>query len=120
MHVAERMAETAKKIIRKHLSSVQNNNQVQYDVQTIHETQETATGDGAGIIVIAKTTTGCLLAGSALGERGKSAEIVGQEAADSLVRDLVAGGCVDEYLQDQVCSLLSFSYCLLTLCCLNF
>ena len=54
------------------------------------------------IRIVAHTSTGCLLAGSALGERGKSAEKVGIEAAEMLVNNLKDGGCVDEYLQDQL------------------
>ena len=39
-------------------------------------------------MVIAKTDTGCVLAGSALLQRGKDARMVGREAADDL------GACV--------------------------
>jgi len=46
--------------------------------------------------ITAETTTGCIIAGSALGERGKSAEIVGREAANELINNLAYGGCVDE------------------------
>jgi RNA 3'-terminal phosphate cyclase (ATP) len=43
-----------------------------------------------------------ILAGTSLGSRGKPSESVGEEAAAELVNNLKAGGCVDEYLQDQV------------------
>jgi len=52
--------------------------------------------------ILARTSTGCLLAGSALGERNKSAETVGKEAANELAKHIQEGGCVDEYLQDQL------------------
>jgi RNA 3'-terminal phosphate cyclase (ATP) len=52
--------------------------------------------------VIAKTTGGCLLAGSGLGKKGEPAENVGETAAKMLLNNLWSGGCLDEYLQDQV------------------
>lgn len=76
--------------------------------------------------VMAETSTACLLAGSALGKRGiflscainlwfvsvlscivycylgVSPEEVGQMAGKELLLALSTGGCVDEYLQDQV------------------
>ncbi len=56
--------------------------------------------------VIAETSTGCLLAGSSLGKRGVQAEEVGRQSAQTLLDNLQHGGCVDEYLQDQVRSCL--------------
>jgi len=53
-------------------------------------------------LILATTSTGCLIAGSSLGEQGKPAEKVGEEAASELIRNLDFGGCVDEYLQDQL------------------
>ncbi|XP_056017971.1 RNA 3'-terminal phosphate cyclase-like isoform X2 [Ostrea edulis] len=64
-------------------------------------------GTGCGIIVIAETSTGCLLAGSALGKKGAPAEKVGQEAGDMLINNLFNGGCVDEFLQDQLMVLMA-------------
>jgi RNA 3'-terminal phosphate cyclase (ATP) len=51
----------------------------------------------------AETTTGCLLAASALGKRGTQAADVGKEAAEDLLSDLSCEPCVDRHLQDQVC-----------------
>jgi len=58
--------------------------------------------EGAALLVIAKSSTGCILCGSAIGEKGKKAEDVGIEAAKSLAKDIEHGACIDEYLQDQV------------------
>lgn len=69
-------------------------------VQTIEE--KSGVGVGCGILILATTSTGCLIAGSSLGEQGKPAEKVGEEAAAELIRNLGDGGCVDEYLQDQL------------------
>jgi hypothetical protein len=42
------------------------------------------------------TSTGCRLAGSALGKKGKRAESVGQEAAEEFIRNWESQSCVDE------------------------
>lgn len=56
--------------------------------------------------LVANTSTGCKIAGSGLGERNKSAKQIGEEAAQELINNVKAGGCVDEYLQDQlICKL---------------
>jgi len=43
-----------------------------------------------------------LMGGSALGERGKPAEVVGSDAADSIIMELDSGATVDVYLADQL------------------
>ena len=42
------------------------------------------------------------LGGDSLGKRGKPAEKVGEEAADSLIREIQSGASVDSYLADQL------------------
>jgi RNA 3'-terminal phosphate cyclase (ATP) len=54
----------------------------------------------------AETTTGCLLAASALGKRGVPASDVGTQATEDLLSDLSCQPCVDRHLQDQVCVVL--------------
>ena len=76
--------------------------EVEYETEILQETKETAEGDGVGIMITAYTTTGCIFAGSGVGERGKSSETIAHQAVESLTRDLEYGGCVDEYLQDQL------------------
>ena len=43
-----------------------------------------------------------LMGGSALGARGLPAEVVGSDAADSIIRELDSGASVDVYLADQL------------------
>jgi RNA 3'-terminal phosphate cyclase len=57
---------------------------------------------GAGILVIATTTTGCLLAASHVLDRGDEAGQVGATVAEELLATVDSGSCVDEYLQDQL------------------
>lgn len=54
------------------------------------------------IFLVAETTTGCILGGSGIGEKGVSAERVAQEAVDAIYEDLKYEICVDEYMQDQL------------------
>jgi RNA 3'-terminal phosphate cyclase (ATP) len=67
-------------------------------------TETHAVGSGLGILIVATTTTGCRLAGSALSDptRKTKAADVGRAAAQELVDALKDGGCVDEWLQDQL------------------
>ena len=50
----------------------------------------------------AETTTGCLLAASALGKRDVSSSDVATQATQDLLDDLSCQPCVDRHLQDQV------------------
>lgn len=67
--------------------------------EAVRETPDSAFGNGAGILLLAETSTGCLLAGSRVLERGQRGADAGREAAKDLVGDLRSGGCVDRYLQ---------------------
>jgi len=68
-----------------------------------------AIGTATGIIVGAETTTGCLLAASALGKRGVPAHDVGTEATEDLLNDLSCQACVDRHLQDQLIILMALA-----------
>lgn len=66
-------------------------------------------GSGSGIILWAETSTGCVLGGSGLGSKGTNAATVGRDAADGLIKTIKGGGCVDEYLQDQIIIFLALA-----------
>ena len=53
--------------------------------------------------IFAETSTGCMMAGTALGRREIPAESVGIKAANELLQAIQSGACVDAYTQDQVC-----------------
>jgi len=57
----------------------------------------------------AETDGGCVIGGSAVSTKEKKPEAVGEEAAEVLVRNLDHGGCVDEYLQDQIIIFLALA-----------
>ncbi|KAJ1171657.1 hypothetical protein NDU88_003517 [Pleurodeles waltl] len=94
--IAKDMATAAVRCIRREIKDIYVN------VQPLQEPKDQSFGNGNGIILFAETSTGCIFAGSALGKRGVSAEKVAVDAADMLLRNLRHGGCVDEFLQDQL------------------
>lgn len=96
-HVAEDLAQAAEKQLRSSslLAHVQD-----WTADVVTEPQ--AMGSGAGVLIVATTSTGCRLAGSALVAPKRRAREIGQAAADELLATLDDGGCVDEWLQDQL------------------
>jgi len=97
-HVVTRMLETAEKLLKKSFDTPD----IKYTQEIIKETKQTAFGDGTGILIYAESSHGCVLCGSCVGELGKTAETVATEAANQLIKDINDGGCVDEFLQDQI------------------
>ena len=94
-HVAERQAKAAKKVL----------NEAGYDTALKTEIEERG-----------KWTTGCGItlwqgykSGSALGERGKRAEFVGEEAARNIITELESAATVDVHLADQLVSDIALS-----------
>lgn len=101
--VAHIMAEHAKSTLKQKMPNIP------IHIDVLKEPNHLAVGTASGIIVVAETTTGCLLAGSGLGKKGRSAEDVGYQAASSLLDNLHHGGCVDDYLQDQIIILMALA-----------
>lgn len=91
-HLAEKMAKSARTRLA-HICHI-------IHVSTFHETE--AVGSCLWILLVAETSTGCKLAGSAIGSPRQKADDTGRAAADELLRNIDQGGCVDEYLQDQL------------------
>jgi RNA 3'-terminal phosphate cyclase len=57
---------------------------------------------GSAVTIVATMTSGCVLGGDALGERGKLAEEVGREAASNLRAAIDSGAPVDAHLADHL------------------
>lgn len=67
------------------------------------EHHEEAIGNAAGTIIIASFDCGSRLAGTALAKHAKyKAKLVGAAAAEDFYKTYNDGGCVDEWLQDQL------------------
>lgn len=67
------------------------------ECETVREGSDRAFGDGTGIVMVAETSTGCLLGASGIGERGVQAEQIAITAADELVHAVCSGACVDQW-----------------------
>lgn len=98
--VGPRMAAAAKKLFAWYFNGTDRPALVEQTEDVSH--CAAAVGDGTAIMCVARTSTGEVLAGSAIGEKGVAAEEVGRLAAQDLVNQCEAFGCVDEYLQDQL------------------
>lgn len=99
---AEDASEIARQILEDYFSSSSTFSKVDIQVQITRETKDTAWGNGCAINITATTSTGCILAGSSLGEKGKTGFEMGSEAANQLTSNLNHGGALDEFAQDQV------------------
>jgi RNA 3'-terminal phosphate cyclase (ATP) len=64
---------------------------------------------GSGMVLVARTSTGCILGADALGERGKVAEDVAAEAVAMLLRIIDSGAAVDEHMGDQMLPYMALS-----------
>lgn len=88
--VAERQAESAIEILKKHDFSP--------DIETKYVDSSCP---GSGIVLWAKTTNS-ILGSNSLGERGKPSEHIGGEAAEMLKKQIDSGACLDNWMADQV------------------
>ena len=62
---------------------------------------------GSLIVLWATTSTGCILGADALGERKKSAEVVGEEAGRNMLKTIGSKTTVDPHLSDQLLIFMS-------------
>jgi len=96
-HVADRQALAAEKKLKI----------AGYDSQILIETANDALGPGSGIVIWSESndqTSNPMgkVGGSSLGEPGKRAELVGEEAAIELLRHLSISAPLDRYMADQI------------------
>lgn len=96
-HIVRRMVNSASKILEKHDFNVEIDTEI---LQVNHP--KCALNPGCGIVLWAETTTGCILGANSLGEIGKPAEKVGEEAAIKLLEEINSGGTVDSHAADQL------------------
>jgi len=97
-HVVNRMVSASKLMLRKAGYS---------DISIIQEILQQgdprcAVDPGCGIILVSELSSGGIIAGDSLGERGKPAEEVGTEAAQGLIEQLERRAPVDRHLGDQL------------------
>ena len=91
-HVGERQKDYALKKIEKELK-------MDAEVQVLYDVP--ANGPGSFLFLIAESQ-GAMAGFSSLGQRGKRAEEVAEEAVDSLKEYIKWDGCIDPHLSDQL------------------
>ena len=98
-HQAEEMVDAAQSFLQQHgLWPNDETDKVTVDIVA----ERRAVGSGMGILLVAETNQGCLLAGSALCDRKVKGVAAGTAAANELLHTWLDGGAVDEWLQDQL------------------
>jgi len=100
LKVGEQIARACKDMINKVRSPALEG--VQVNIETYKESPHSSFGNGSGIVIVAKTSTGCILGGSALGSPKVSPQDTGIKCAEELLEAVECGGCVDKYVQDQL------------------
>jgi RNA 3'-terminal phosphate cyclase (ATP) len=66
------------------------------------EHSQDASGPGSGIVLRAVTSNGAPLGGDSLGERGRPAEVVGEDAAGKLLEAMKSGAFLDRHMGDMI------------------
>jgi len=94
-HVAQRQAASAKdKLASEGISDVN------IAIETYPPDQDPHIAPGSGITLLVKSSAGCIIGADSIGERGKPAELVGEEAAIKLLSEIESGASVDRHLGD--------------------
>jgi RNA 3'-terminal phosphate cyclase (ATP) len=91
--VAERQAKAAKKILL--------NSGYPSDICVVND-RSNPFQRGSSLVLWAETSKGAMLGGDAIGELRRSAEVVGRDAAGSLLREVEAEATVDVHLADML------------------
>jgi RNA 3'-phosphate cyclase len=100
--IAERQANAAKKVLLKE------GYDADIEIEAYEPGKDPHVAPGTGIVLWAECEGG-ILGASALGERGKPAEKVGEEAAQELITELRTGAAVDKHLTDQLVPYLALA-----------
>ncbi|GAB0090405.1 RNA 3'-terminal phosphate cyclase [Sergentomyia squamirostris] len=99
LRLAEQMADGARRGMGK----------ISLEVEEYKESASMAPDNCSGVILCCQTTTGCLLGGSALGNRKEEPPETGRRAAKEIKEALSLGACVDQHMQDQLIILMALA-----------
>ncbi|KXN90464.1 RNA 3'-terminal phosphate cyclase [Leucoagaricus sp. SymC.cos] len=84
------------------LGEEEKRSEVLVDIAVRREPNQLTKGAGSGIVVWAEFEGGVFLGGSAVGRKGIEPNEVGRAAVEELNKGIEAGGCVEEWMQDQM------------------
>eukprot|EP00055_Hartaetosiga_balthica_P011799 m.55071 g.55071 ORF g.55071 m.55071 type:complete len:368 (-) comp7737_c0_seq2:1566-2669(-) len=77
-------------------------NQCEIVIDTVYEDNKKSFGSGAGLVLVAETTTGCFIGASGVLAQRQLSSDVGAKTAINFLENLEHGGCVDEHAMDQI------------------
>ncbi|KAJ3741977.1 RNA 3'-terminal phosphate cyclase domain-containing protein [Lentinula detonsa] len=100
-HIGPSMVDGAKKLLSVRLAE-DSSSSIPIEIQSRRERNDNTVGAGSGVVLWAELEGGGIIGGSAVGTKGIDASLLGEKAAQDLLRGLDAGGCVDEWLEDQI------------------
>ena len=93
-HVAQRQAEAARNRLNKY------DYEVKIAIEAHSPNQDQNASPGSGITLVTRFMNGSILGADSVGERGKSAEKVGEECAGKLLEELKSNSSFDRHLGD--------------------
>jgi len=96
-HVAQRQADAAKQSLTK-----AGYNEFRVDVESYTNDHDPHTSPGSGITLVATHANTSIIGADGLGERGKPAEQVGEEAARRLIEELNSQASLDRHMGDMI------------------
>src|SRR2546430_12226362 len=102
VHVAERQASAATRIVEEKNFPPP---KIEIDVSENGPNM----GPGSGIVLCAIRSNGGLLGGDSLGERGRPAEVVGEDAATKLLEEIGSGAFLDRHMGDVIVPYLALA-----------
>ena len=94
-HVAQRQATAAKEKLR-----IGGAGEANIAIETYPSNQDPHFAPGSGITLFMKSPNGSVIGADSIGERGKPAERVGEEAAGKLLQEIRSNAPVDRHLGD--------------------
>jgi|Deesub1362A_J573_1020465.scaffolds.fasta_scaffold00008_272 RNA 3'-terminal phosphate cyclase (ATP) len=105
-HIIHRQADAAlKTVLRSGLRDLENIIKVEKE----HVPHDKAGGPGTSILVVARHSEGLYCGGDSIGERGKPAEKVGEDAAKRFLGWLKSGAVLDRYVGDMIIPFMALS-----------
>jgi RNA 3'-terminal phosphate cyclase (ATP) len=93
------MVSNTEKLLKKHFGDT-----INLDIKDVivDASQHIPKSNGISILLIAHTSTGCMISASRLGTPKSDPEKLSERCVKQLMFELEHGGCVDEYMQDQL------------------
>ncbi|KAE9407102.1 RNA 3'-terminal phosphate cyclase [Gymnopus androsaceus JB14] len=100
-HFGPSMVEGATTYLSENLVGVSDGT-IPVEIESRRERNDNTVGAGSGVVLWAEVDGGGIIGGSAVGNKKIDPSVLGKNAAQDLLRGLNAGGCVDEWLEDQI------------------